>query len=347
MTRCSQTSAPASSTPAASQQASTPAVSQAASQPASSSQKAPEKKFYTLAASNAPATAYPYWVAVGKAISSAYPELDITVSESQGTLDCINRVRVGDAVFGNGDSKSLYDDYKGINSFDGDPYDKARLLWFFDTSTYNVFVAEDTDIKDFAGLEGQKISLGGTNTTNAAVMTEILKTLNISVVSYEASKTEAGDAYANRIINGVPSTAPQPDSYIVQANAARQIRLLSLTPEQQETIVSLNPSYGKTVVPAGTYKGVDYDVNCITMSSGCHSTSDLPQEDGYKFIKAVYSDEGKAIWGSTLPTALKADWQKLALGSPVPLHAGTVQYLTELGVSVPANLIPPEYVPVK
>ena len=30
-----------------------------------------------------------------------------------------------------------------------------------------------------------------------------------------------------------------------------------------------------------------------------------------------------------------------------PLHAGTVQYLTEKGYEVPANLIPPEYVPVK
>ena len=29
-----------------------------------------------------------------------------------------------------------------------------------------------------------------------------------------------------------------------------------------------------------------------------------------------------------------------------PLHAGTVQYLTELGYEVPAELIPEEYVPV-
>jgi hypothetical protein len=29
-----------------------------------------------------------------------------------------------------------------------------------------------------------------------------------------------------------------------------------------------------------------------------------------------------------------------------PLHAGTVQYLTELGYEVPEELIPEEYVPV-
>ena len=34
------------------------------------------------------------------------------------------------------------------------------------------------------------------------------------------------------------------------------------------------------------------------------------------------------------------------LASAIPLHAGTVQYLIEKGVSVPESLIPPEYIPV-
>jgi TRAP-type uncharacterized transport system substrate-binding protein len=57
-------------------------------------------------------------------------------------------------------------------------------------------------------------------------------------------------------------------------------------------------------------------------------------------IKAMLED-GKSIWQAAYPTGADNDYIKLTLESSVPLHAGTVQYLKEQGVTVPANLIPP------
>ena len=40
-----------------------------------------------------------------------------------------------------------------------------------------------------------------------------------------------------------------------------------------------------------------------------------------------------------------ADLEDMIGLTPVPIHAGVVQYLKEIGVDVPTALIPPEYKP--
>jgi TRAP-type uncharacterized transport system substrate-binding protein len=67
----------------------------------------------TFAAPPASSALYPYWVAVGKAIQSVYPEYQISVSESQGAVDISKRVRTGDADVGNCVSSTDYENYYG------------------------------------------------------------------------------------------------------------------------------------------------------------------------------------------------------------------------------------------
>jgi hypothetical protein len=47
------------------------------------------------------------------------------------------------------------------------------------------------------------------------------------------------------------------------------------------------------------------------------------------------------MWENSWPNA--GDMLETASLSPIPLHAGAVQYLKEHGVNPPENLIPPEY----
>jgi len=55
------------------------------------------------------------------------------------------------------------------------------------------------------------------------------------------------------------------------------------------------------------------------------------------------SPEGKKLLDAAFPNGAKQDVIQLTLNAKTPLHAGTVQYLHEKGIEVPADLIPPEY----
>ena len=98
-------------------------------------------------------------------------------------------------------------------------------------------------------------------------------------------------------------------------------------------------------IPAGTYEGIDYDVNTYCFSQGAQSSSNLSQETGYKICTAIFETQ-RDVWEAAMPNLASNDMVAYTLASAIPLHAGTVQYLIEKGVSVPESLIPPEYVPV-
>jgi TRAP-type uncharacterized transport system substrate-binding protein len=98
-------------------------------------------------------------------------------------------------------------------------------------------------------------------------------------------------------------------------------------------------------IPAKTY-GDTQEVLTIGELDGGHTLSDLPGEVGYAFFKAMWED-GKPFWQAAYPSAANNNVIEMTLKSSVPLHAGTVRYLTEHGIKVPERLIPPEYKPAK
>ena len=70
------------------------------------------------------------------------------------------------------------------------------------------------------------------------------------------------------------------------------------------------------------------------------------QELVYKMWKCMWEDHAD-IWKTAYVNGANNNVPEMTLqAAKTPLHAGTVQYLTELGYEVPAELIPAEYVPV-
>jgi len=310
----------------------------------------PEKvqtKYFTIGANPATAAAYPIWVAVGKLIEDAYgDEYVMTVSESRGAVDIANRIRSGECIFGNCVTKTDYENYTGKGDFEGDPYEGVRTMFYYGMTYYNFCVSQQSDIKSYSDLEGQRINTGGTGTTLVSITTELMNKLGINVSYYEAAKSDAGDAYANRQIVGMPTTGAIPDSFLLQLNASLPVNILPMTKEEQAKALEDHPYYVALTLPAGSYDCVKEDQLTFGYMQGCQTSTQLSQEDGYKFVKAIL-DTHFNDWVDTWPQAAELNLYEMLLDSPVPLHAGTVQLLVEKGYTVPSELIGPEYVPVK
>lgn len=304
-----------------------------------------ETVFVTLTACPATSSMYPYYVAIANAIQAIYPEYNITVSESQGATDNCKRIATGEAQFGNGVATSDYENYNNIGAFEGIGNPDARILWGYNYTNYNFFVSQESGVTTWEGLEGKRINDGGTGLTIATMTRDFCARFGVSPEFFESGKSDAGDSYANRQIIGMATTGGATDPFIVQEAASLPLTLLSFTDEQLQELLDAYPYFSKAVIPAGTYDGLDHDVVTVKFLATCQSTSALSQEDGYKFCKAVDSAEGRAFWEDSMSGVKEVDFVQTCLDSPIPLHAGTVQYLVELGVDVPERLIPAEYVP--
>jgi TRAP-type uncharacterized transport system substrate-binding protein len=131
-----------------------------------------------------------------------------------------------------------------------------------------------------------------------------------------------------------------------------KMKILSFTDDQMKTALKARPGLFSGKEPAGTIKGFYKDhpdivsfVNGLSFYSG----KNVPQEHGYQIMKAICEHYDGIV--AALPMARKidpiSDTIKYGLQTAemvgLPLHAGAVQYLQEIGKEVPAILIPPEY----
>lgn len=305
-----------------------------------------ETRYLPLSAVAASSGLFPYCVSLGEVLSKL-PELDITVAESGGNVANTRELRIGEVSIANSISNTDYESYTGTGTtFDGDPFIDFRILWYYESTPIQVFVAEDTGISSLEDLDGQSFNPGGTGTAAAVVMHAALDALNIHPNYFEAAQADAGDAYANRQIVGAVKTGSAPDSYIVQANTNRPVKLINYTDEQLATVLEAIPSVTSGIVPAGAYDGVDYEIQTLCTYQGIQVDMSFSQELVYKMWKAMWENYAD-IWKTAYVNGANNNVPEMTLqAAKTPLHAGTVQYLTELGYEVPAELIPPEYVPV-
>lgn len=303
------------------------------------------KILLTFGAPPSSSAVYSYWVAAAKAIQTVYPEFQITVTECQGAMDITKRVRSGLVSVGNSMSNTDYENYNGLGPFDGKPFKDLRIIWYFDITPQQWVVARDANIKTIYDLNGKKFNPGGTGTAAVVITKQIFELLGVKPDYFEASQKDAAEAFVNRQIIGVTKSGPAPDSFVLQLAASIPVALLGLTDEELKKVNEKYPYLIPYTIPAETYKGVG-EIKTVAVMMGAQATSKLPQEVGYKMVKAI-CEGGKSIWAAAYPSAAKLNPVELTLKSKVPLHAGAVQYLKELGYKVPPELIPPEYKDVK
>ncbi len=296
---------------------------------------------YTFAAAPSVSPVYTYWVSIAKAVKTVYPQFNITVTETTGALDITKRVRAKQAALGNSMADLDYTSYLGEEQFQGQPNKKMRILWYYDFLIAQWGVAKSSGIKSIEGLTGKDFNPGGAGGGIVPITKKIFEMFGVKPKYFEATQQSAIEAVENRQIIGLSKTGPVPDSFFQQIMPSVELEMIGLTKEQQAKAIEKYPYWVPYTIPAKTY-GNSQEVQTVAVLTGGQTTSDLPEEVGYAFFKAMW-EGGKPQWQRAYPSAANNNVIELTLRSPIPLHAGAVRYFIEHGVQVPDRLIPPEY----
>lgn len=89
------------------------------------------------------------------------------------------------------------------------------------------------------------------------------------------------------------------------------------------------PFYAKTVIPAGTYDGLDRDVTTVSIRAMLVCRSDVPEDVVYELMTAMFDKQSELA-------ASHDKFKELSLegavaGVSIPYHPGAEKYLTEQG----------------
>ena len=236
---------------------------------------------------------------------------------------------------------TAYQAYHGEGQFEGRQVENTRALASIYPNVIQIVTLKDSGINSLQDLKGKSVSVGapgsGTEVNSRIVLSENGITPDVFDVQ-RLNFNETADALRDGDVDvGFWSVAP-PNSSIMSLAATRDIRVLSLTEEERAAAIKAEPVFASFTLPAGTYEGVDEDVQTLGIPSVLIVNSDMPDDLAYDLTKLLFDKKAELIAAHPAAENLTVEF---TLGStPVPLHPGSIRYFEEIGEEVPDRLKP-------
>ena len=254
----------------------------------------------------------------------------LTVEESQGSVQNVKESarRPGNYVFTTPPVLvKLAMANKG--KFEGDTdYKTIRALFPIPSLTMHFVVRADSGVKNFDDLAGKSFIIGkGSFGAREAAKNFTLFGLEGKVKLVDAELNAAVPALKNRQVDGFATAGSYPAPNVIEAAAGTEVRLLSMSEEQIK-----QTKRTKLVIPAGTYPGIDTDVNTTSLPVVAYTTTKMSDDDAYTLTKAYWDAKGSMGKAAKWWDGVKPEMLANVIGK---LHPGAARYYAEAGVTIP------------
>ncbi len=189
------------------------------------------------------------------------------------------------------------------------------------------------DITSIDDLKGKRVSVGDAGSGVEFNANQILAAYGMTFDDIDKQNLSFGDS-ASAIKDGKLDaafvTAGPPTTAVTELATTNDITLLSIDDAHAQALAAEHPFYTQYTIPAGTYKGVDADVNTVAVKATMIVSNELSEDVVYNIVKNIFENKDEITAshdkGSELDTAYAVE------GISVPFHAGAEKYFKEIGV---------------
>jgi TRAP transporter TAXI family solute receptor len=296
---------------------------------------AQERVFFGIATGGTGGTYYPLGGMLAQVISNSG---EVNGKKLSATAETGNASVSNAGLLGRGAIESAFvaadvldAAYNGKNQFEGKAITNLRALGALYPET--VQLVAQPGVNRFEDLKGKSVSSGSPGSGQWQLLGDLLTAHGMtrddikedySSFSQSAEKLKDGNLDASLI------TAGSPTSSIVELSNGHDVNIVPLNGAAIKKLQITQPYYASTLLPAGTYKGIDKDVETLAVRAIWATHADLSEDIAYAVTKALYENidtlakvhvKGKEI---SLETALES--------VSIPLHPGAERYYREKGI---------------
>lgn len=300
-------------------------------------------KKYSMASGSVGGNFYLMGGGVAQVINKYLPDYFMFTSETTGGGSAnLGMLQKGDAELGIAMTSSLHEAMAATADWTaGVTHDKLRSAVALYPSWLTIYTPEKSGIKTLADLNGKIVGLGSKGMAMDAILRQFFIDNNIVPKQiHNDGHSATATALGNGVIDAAILFSYPPFASISELESTNDLAFIPLTDAEQTYFTTKYNFYTVNSMPAGSYKGATEDVKSVTEWNMLVSSSEVPEEDVYLMVKTLCEQQADMI---AVHSSSKFMTAENTLNSNIPLHAGTVRYLKEVGVEVPAELIPPEY----
>jgi len=283
---------------------------------------------------------YPYGGGVAEIWSKYVKDVKAVAEVTGASVENVKLAHKGETVIGEVMGDVAVAGLNGLDKFKGKKHDILSMAIMY-PNLLQVVTLKKSGITNIEQVKGRSISSGSPGSGTNFMAETVFKALGIPLDSFKDSRlsfTESANALRDGTIDlGVWSVGPGTSS-ILDLSTTHDIHILSFTPEQTEKILAYNKTYSAVELAGGVYRGADQAVPTIGVWNVMICQASLNTDLVYSLVKALYDHNDYLL--KIHPSASYTTPENAVKYSPIPLHPGTIKYLQEKGVEVPAKLMP-------
>lgn len=312
---------------------------------------AQEMKFFRIGTGGAGGTYFPIGGAIANAISNppgsrecdkggscGVPGLVAIAQSTNASAHNVTAIQAGQMEAGLTGAATLYFAYHGEEKFKDNAKPDLRVIANLFPEDLHLVLPKGAKLDGLSDLKGKRVGIAQAGSGTQIAVELILEAHGITRDDYdeaELNNSQSAERLADGQLDAYFYAAGTPVAAMIQLDNTKGMELYSFTDEEITTGNKRVPYYIRSKIPAGTYPGVDYDVDTLAVSGILATSAEQDEELIYEITKALWNDntrklldnghaKGKVI---TAETALDG-----VAELNVPLHPGAEKFYREAGL---------------
>jgi TRAP transporter TAXI family solute receptor len=283
----------------------------------------------TIGTGNTTGTFYQVGAGYADLINRYMSGYDATAAATDGSVDNLKRLAIGDIDIGLAFESNAVDAYRGTGTFAGSAVPVRALARLYN-SYAQVIVRTAAGINSLADLRGHRISTGAHGSGSETMALHMLKAAGIDaakdVTALSMSLPQSTDALAAGTIDALFYSAGLPTTGITDlfGKASGRVHFLAtdgLLPQLDRLYGG--GVYAKAVIPRAAY-GQPADVPTIAEPNLLVVSASMPVDLAYHLTEVLFDHQNRLA--EIHPEANNIKRDTAGQTDPVPLHEGARRY---------------------
>ncbi len=275
---------------------------------------------------------YPLAGAIQSIVEKNVPGTSVRVAPGAGISNVLG-VQNNKAEMGFGNSVSSYDGVHGNDPFKSKTDNVCHIATLY-FQYFHVVALADAGIKTVADINGKILTTQQKGNTGEQMTRDVLKVYGldygklrkVNFGSYNDSVEQMKDGHAQvfALITTIPASA------VMDIGTSRKINVVAVPDDKLRALQKINKGYDKRIIKAGTYSGMDKDVQTIGTWTHLMMRCSTPEDLVYQITKSLAANTSEL--GHVVAAVKGLTAKELAIDVGVPYHPGARKFYREAKV---------------
>ncbi len=262
-------------------------------------------------------------------------DVAVTAIAGNGSAANIDLLDIGDAQLGFVQNDVASYAYNGIRfeQYEGKPITSFTALCALYTETVQL-VTCNPEIKSVADLKGKNVSIGSQGSGvyfNAMDFFAAYDMTEADINPQYLSFGDSAEALKDGKIDAAFVVAGAPTPAVTDLCTTKGAYLVGLDDEHVAKLQEISSAYAKSVIPAGTYQGIDEDITTVGIKATIIAGEDVTDDEAYAVVSTIFENKDAITEAHAKGADLDLEY---ASTCGLPYHPGAAKYFAEKGIEV-------------